>query len=157
VSRTVPDDAPPLRILPAINERNEPYWTAGRDGVLKFQRCQDCGYYLHPAGVVCPRCWSKNLAYEPVSGRATVVTFTINHQPWMPVPELPFVLAIVGIEEQDGVRVTTNIVNCPVDDVYVGMPVTVLFEAHADENVWLPMFEPAFEPAVDASGTVAAG
>jgi uncharacterized protein len=157
VSRTVPDDAPPFRILPAINERNEPYWTAGRDGVLKFQRCQDCGYYLHPAGVVCPRCWSKNLAYEPVSGRATVVTFTINHQPWMPVPELPFVLAIVGIEEQDGVRVTTNIVNCPVDDVYVGMPVTVLFEAHADENVWLPMFEPALEPAADAAGTVAAG
>jgi len=48
-----------------------------------------------------------------VSGRATVLTFTINHQPWMPVPELPFVLAIVGIEEQDDVRVTTNIIHWP--------------------------------------------
>ena len=82
-----------------------------------------------------------------------MLTFTINHQPWMPVPELPFVLAIVGIEEQDDVRVTTNIVNCPVDDVYVGMPVTVLFEAHPDEDVWLPMFEPVGDAAGAAAAT----
>jgi uncharacterized OB-fold protein len=148
VSSTVPaDDHPPFRILPAINARNGPFWASGRDGVLRFQRCQDCGYYLHPPGVVCPECWSKKLEYEPVSGRATVVTFTINHQPWMPVPELPFVLAIVGIEEQDGLRLTTNIVHCPVDAVHIGMPVTVCFEGHPDEDVWLPMFEPAAHPA----------
>jgi uncharacterized OB-fold protein len=144
--------SPPFRILPAINDRNAGYWSSGKDGWLRFQRCQNCGYYLHPAGVVCPKCWSKQLEYEPVSGRATVLTFTINHQPWMPVPELPFVLAIVEIEEQDDVRVTTNIVNCAVDDVYVGMPVAVLFEAHPDEDIWLPMFE----PVDDASGAVAA-
>jgi uncharacterized OB-fold protein len=153
----VPDaaDTPPFRILPAINERNEGFWTSGRDGVLRFQRCQDCGYYLHPPGVVCPECWSKNIEYEPVSGRATVVTFTINHQPWMPVPELPFVLAIVGIEEQDGLRLTTNIVNCPVDDVYIGMPVTVRFEAHADEDVWIPLFEPLGDASGDAAADAA--
>jgi uncharacterized OB-fold protein len=135
-------DSPPFRILPAINARNGPFWSSGRDGVLRFQRCQDCGYYLHPPGVVCPRCWSNKLEYEPVSGRATVVTFTINHQPWMPVPELPFALAIVGIEEQDGLRLTTNIVNCKLGDVHIGMPVRVCFEAHPDEEIWLPMFEP---------------
>ncbi len=132
----------PFRILPAIDERNGPYWSSGADGVLRFQRCQDCGYFLHPPSVVCPKCWSKDLAYEAVSGRATVLTFTVNHQSWMPVPELPFVLAIVGIEEQDDVRVTTNIVNCPVHDVRTGMPVRVVFEAHPEEDVWLPMFEP---------------
>ena len=150
MSRTVTDetdDHPPFRILPALNERNTPFWSSGRDGRLRFQRCQECGYFLHPAGVVCPKCWSRKLEYEPVSGRATVVTFTVNHQNWMPVPELPFVLAIVGIEEQDGLRLTTNIVHCPVDDVYIGMPVRVIFEAHAAEDVWLPMFEPVDSPA----------
>jgi uncharacterized OB-fold protein len=138
---------PPFRILPAINERNAPFWASGRDGVLRFQRCQECGYFLHPAGVVCPKCWSKKLEYEPVSGRANVVTFTINHQRWIPVPELPFALAIVGIEEQDGLRLTTNIVHCPVDDVHIGMPVRVTFEAHPDDDIWLPMFEPADGPS----------
>jgi len=132
----------PFRVLPAITDRNRPYWTAGRDGVLRIQRCQDCRYFIHPPGVLCPKCHSKNLAYEAVSGRATVHTFTINHQPWMPVPELPFVFAIVELPEQSDVRLSTNVVNCDVDDVYIGMPVQVMFEAHEDDEVWIPMFEP---------------
>jgi uncharacterized OB-fold protein len=132
----------PFRILPALTDRNRPFWTSGRDGGLRIQRCQRCAYFLHPPSVICPMCWSKDLAYEPVSGRATVVTFTVNHQHWMPVPELPFVLAIVGLDEQEGLRLTTNIVNCPVDHVRIGLPVRVTFEAHPDEAVWIPMFEP---------------
>ena len=26
----------PFRVLPAITDRNRPYWTAGRDGVLRI-------------------------------------------------------------------------------------------------------------------------
>jgi uncharacterized OB-fold protein len=137
----------PFRVLPAIHDRNRPYWTAGRDGVLRFQRCGQCRYWIHPHSVLCPRCHSKDIAYEAVSGRAVVHTFTVNHQPWMPVPELPFVLAIVAFPEQDDLRLTTVIVNCSPDDVYIGMPVRVTFEAHEDEEIWIPMFEPAGEAA----------
>jgi uncharacterized OB-fold protein len=63
----------------------------------------------------------------------------------MPVPELPFALAIVELPEQEGLRLTTVIVNCPVEDVSIGMPVQVTFEAHEDDDVWIPMFEPATE------------
>jgi uncharacterized OB-fold protein len=135
----------PFRVLPAITDRNRPYWTAGRDGVLRFQRCGQCRYWIHPPSVLCPRCHSKDIAYEAVSGRATVHTFTVNHQAWMPVPELPFVLAIVAFPEQEGLRITTVIVHCRVDDVSVGMPVQVTFEAHEDDDVWIPMFEPVRE------------
>jgi len=34
----------------------------------------------------------------------------------------------------------TNIVECPPDAVYVGMPVEVRFEQHDD--VWIPLFAP---------------
>ncbi len=44
------------------------------------------------------------------------------------------------MEEQEGLRLTTNIVNCDIDDVYIGMPVRVLFDHR--EDVWLPLFEP---------------
>lgn len=133
----------PFRVLPAITDRNRPYWTAGRDGEMRFQRCQSCGYWIHPHSVLCPRCHSKDLAYEAVSGHAVVHTFTVNHQPWMPVPELPFVLAIVEFPEQEGLRITTVVSGCPVDEVHVGMPVQVTWEAHPDEEVWIPMVEPA--------------
>jgi uncharacterized OB-fold protein len=132
----------PFRILPRITDRNAHFWTGGRDGELRFQRCNSCKYFLHPPSVICPKCLSKDIGIEAVSGRAEVVAYSINYQPWMPGPELPFVLAIVGLEEQDDLRLTTNIVNCPVDDVTVGMPVQVLFEAHPDEEVWIPLFEP---------------
>jgi uncharacterized OB-fold protein len=135
----------PFRILPRITERNEAFWSSGQDGRLRFQRCGSCRYWIHPHSVLCPQCLGKDLAYEAVSGRAVVHTFTVNHQPWMPVPELPFALAIVELPEQEGLRLTTVIVHCPVDDVAIGMPVQVTFEAHEDENIWIPMFEPIRE------------
>ena len=133
---------PPFRILPEITDRNRHFWQGGRDGELRFQRCRECGYYLHPPGVVCPKCLSKDIGIEAVSGRAEVVAVTVNHQEWMPGPEVPFVLAIVGLPEQDGLRLTTNIVNCAPEAVTIGMPVQVTFEAHPDDEVWIPLFEP---------------
>jgi uncharacterized OB-fold protein len=139
---------PPFRILPRLTDRNRHFWTGGADGELRFLRCQDDGTYVHPPTPRCPKCYGKNLEVEDVSGRATVLTYSVNHQQWMPGPEVPFVVAIVEIIEQEGVRLTTNIVNCDVDDVRVGLPVRVVFEEHADpahedaEHVWIPLFEP---------------
>jgi hypothetical protein len=76
-----------------------------------------------------------------VSGRATVATYTVNHQPWYPGLDPPYVVAIVEIEEQDDLRLMTNVVNCDVEEVRIGLPVQVLFEHHDD--VWIPLFEPA--------------
>lgn len=130
----------PFRILPKVNDRNRAFWTGGERDELVFMRCQDCGYYVHPPVPFCPGCEGKDLSPEAVSGRATVHTFTINHQPWMPGPELPYVVAIVDIEEQDDLRLTTNIVGCEPHEVAIGMPVRVTFEHHDD--VWIPLFEP---------------
>jgi uncharacterized OB-fold protein len=132
----------PFRILPRVTDRNRFYWTGGRDGELRFQRCNACKYFIHPPGVLCPKCHSKDLGVEAVSGRGEVHTFSINHQAWMPGLEPPFVLAVVRLPEQVDLRITTNIVNCAPDDVTFGMPVQVLFEAHTEDEVWIPLFEP---------------
>jgi uncharacterized OB-fold protein len=75
-----------------------------------------------------------------VSGNATVHGFTINYQPWIPGLDPPYVIAIVEFPEQVALRLTTGIVGCEPDDVYVGMPVRVVFDYY--EDVWLPFFEP---------------
>jgi hypothetical protein len=137
--------APPFRILPKLADDNRDFWTAGARNELRLWRCQDCGYYIHPPQPICPVCHSKNLATEAVSGRATLATFSVNHQPWMPGPELPYIVAIIEIVEQPSVRLTTNLVNCAPDDARIGMPLQVTFEHHADPagDVYLPLFEPA--------------
>jgi uncharacterized OB-fold protein len=138
------NDAPPFRILPKLTDLNRDFWTAGARGELRFWRCQDCGYYIHPPLPMCPRCRSKHMKTEAVSGDATVATFSINHQPWMPGPELPYTVAIVEIVEQPSVRLTTNIVNIAPDDVRIDLPVHVTFEHHEDPegDIYIPLFEP---------------
>jgi uncharacterized OB-fold protein len=134
----------PFRILPRLNDRNRAFWTGGEHGELRFVRCQRCGYYLHPPTPICPRCHSKELAPEAVSGRGTLFTYTVNHQNWMPGPPLPYVIAIVSIPEQEGLRLTTNLVDVDPDAIEIGMPVEVTFEHH--EDVWIPLFRPASAP-----------
>jgi uncharacterized OB-fold protein len=138
---------PPFRVLPRLTDRNRDFWTGGERGELCFWRCRECREYIHPPQPVCPNCFSKDMATEAVSGRATLATWSINHQPWMPGPELPYVVAIVEIVEQPSLRLTTNIVNCPHDELRAGLPLRVTFEHHLDAegDVYIPLFEPSEE------------
>ena len=131
---------PPFRVLPRLSPLNRHFWTGGEHGELRFLRCEPCGLYVHPPSPVCPECLGKRLAPAAVSGRATVATFTLNHQPWVPAPDHPYPIAIVEIEEQPSLRLMTNIVHCDAESVHIGMPVQVVFENHDD--VWFPLFEP---------------
>jgi uncharacterized OB-fold protein len=131
----------PFRVLPRVTPLNEHFWTGGREGELRFLRCAACGHYVHPPSPVCPQCLGRELAPAAVSGRATVLTYTLNHQPWVPAPDHPYAIAIVEIEEQAGLRLMTNIVGCSPESVRIGMPVRVVFEQH--EDVFVPLFEPA--------------
>lgn len=142
-------ESPPFRILPRITDLNRAFWTGGERGELVFLRCQDCGTRIHPPVTICHEDHSRNVKPEAVSGRAKVATFTINHQMWMPGPELPYVVAIVEIDEDPSIRLTTNIVGCTPETVRVGMPVEVVFEKHSDGEaaVWLPLFKPVEEVA----------
>ena len=130
----------PFRVLPRLDGSNDFFWTSGADGHLRFLRCRGCGYFVHPPGPVCPRCLTAELAPEPVSGRATLFSFTVNHKNWAPGTEEPYVIGLVQLAEQDDLRLTTNIVGIDPDDVSIGMPLRVLFEAH--DPVYIPLFEP---------------
>jgi uncharacterized protein len=130
----------PRNHLPAITLENAFFWRAGEAGELRFMRCQACGHYIHPPLPICPRCKSRDVRDEPVSGKGSVLTYTVNRQAWEAGLEPPYVIAIVGIDEQAGLRFTTNIVNCGIGEVFIGMRVRVLFDHR--EDVWLPLFEP---------------
>jgi uncharacterized OB-fold protein len=130
----------PIRVLPRLDDDNRAFWTGGENGQLLIVRCRSCGYYVHPPAPVCPRCLSRDLAPAAVSGRATIVSYTVNHQPWNPTLPTPYIIGLVELAEQTGLRLTTNIVGAEVDSVHIGLSVEVVFE-HNDD-VWLPFFTP---------------
>ncbi len=128
------------RPLPRLTPENEFFWTSGSEGVLRFRRCAVCQSLQHPPGPVCRTCGSDDLAPSVVAGTGVVVGYTVNQHPWHPDFALPYVIAIVAIDEDPRVRLTTNLVDVDPADVRVGLPVHVGFE-HV-EDVWLPVFTP---------------
>jgi uncharacterized protein len=128
--------------VPEINDDNAAFWTGGRERALMITHCEECGYRTHPPTPRCPSCFSDRVAPSPVSGRGRVYSFTINRREWSPGLEVPYVIAVVELEEQPGLRLLTNIVGCPAEEVTIEMPVQVEFVERG------PAFLPVFRRAV---------
>ena len=118
-----------------------PYWAAARSRELRFQRCRECGRWRHPPGPMCPQC--NSLAYEwaRASGRGTVHTFTLVHGPTLPVfqERAPYNVVVIHLDE--GPFMVSNLVDCPVERMAIGLPVEVVFE-DLTETISLPKFRP---------------
>jgi len=134
----------PKRPLPKVTELTEPFWTATKAGKLMMQRCKACSELVWCPRPACIECGSDQLGWEQVSGRGTVYSFTVIRQVAGRgaafAQDIPYVLAWVDLE--DGPRYYTNIVDCPIDEVAIGMPVEVTFVTVTDE-ITLPKFKPA--------------
>jgi uncharacterized OB-fold protein len=119
------------------------FWDAAAAGTLMIQRCNDCGKHIHPPRPICRACLSLDLAPVEVSGRATLYSWTIAEQAFHPyfADKLPYVYATVELEGQR-TKLITNIVDCPIEDLRVDMPVEVVFEPLTD-TITLPKFRPA--------------
>jgi uncharacterized OB-fold protein len=143
-----------FRILPRVSDLNRHFWQGGERGELVFLRCQKCGTFVHPPQPICPVDYGKDLRPEAVSGRGTVATFTVNHQAWLAEMALPYVIALITIDEQVDLRLQTNIVECDPDDVHIGLPVEVVFDHREDPegDVWIPLFRPRTPAGPAANG-----
>jgi uncharacterized OB-fold protein len=129
------------RPLPEIAPAMAPYWEAARRHQLVVQRCAGCGTHRFPARDICSRCLSREATWVPVSGRGTVFSFAVMHQVYHPgfADAVPY--AVVVVELAEGARVLSNVVDCPLRELTIGMPVEVAFEDRTPE-VTLPVFRP---------------
>jgi len=129
-----------LRPTPAIDADSAPYWAATLAGELRLPQCDSCARFVFYPRSVCPYCMSMNLTWRSVSGLATVNTYAIVHKaPPGFTGEVPYAVALVDLDEN--VRMMTRIVDCPTEDVAVGMRVRVVFRELSDEAA-LPCFTP---------------
>ena len=127
--------------LPQPDLDSQPYWEAARQHKLMLPRCQRCGHTSFPPRPRCPRCLSQDLAWTELSGRGVVHSFCVMHDDLIQGFQPPYVIAHVELEEQAGLLLTSNILDCPTDQVRIGMLVEVTFE-EVTEEVSLPQFRP---------------
>nr|WP_293327047.1 OB-fold domain-containing protein [Mycobacterium sp.] len=104
-----------------------------------IEHCDECARWVHPAAGECRDCGAPLVA-QPVSGRGAVFTYTVNHHAFNPEIPTPYVIAIVELVEQSGLRIAANIVDCEPDSVRCGMPVQARSERGAGGA---PLFAPA--------------
>jgi len=114
----------------------------GREEALLLVRCATCGeahYYPRP---FCPRCGGDTVSWEEASGAATLYTWSVVHQNDLPPfnERVPYVAAVVDLAE--GPRMMTNVVDCDVGDLRVGMALQVGFR-DIGEGFQVPVFHPA--------------
>lgn len=116
------------RPLPAITPATQPYWDAARRRQLVIQRCASCRAWRFPPEVACFACGSRESAWEQVSGRATLYSWTVAHPPLLPyfAARAPWPVALVQLEE--GPRMFTNLAGIAIEEYAFGMPLRAGFE-----------------------------
>jgi uncharacterized OB-fold protein len=122
-----------------------PFWTAARDRRLVVQVCRACGFAQYPPDLLCRRCQAKDPPFAEVSGDGTVYSFAVYTRSFSAAFEVPYVLAMITLDDRPSVRMMANIVDTPLDAIRVGSPVRVTFEQRGD---WLlPQFHLAEQVA----------
>jgi uncharacterized protein len=121
----VPEDLDPDAMMrPAVSRDTAFFWEGVKAHELRIQRLPD-GSLQHPP---LPALWqdkAKPIDYVVASGKGTVYSFVVHHAPRVPGRTLPFVIALVELDE--GVRMLGELRNVSPAEVKIDMPVRATY------------------------------
>jgi uncharacterized protein len=119
------DDFP----LPDVEDPlTAPFFAGAARGELVIPRCTSCGAYVWYPQERCPHDGGPP-AWTPMSGRGTLFTWAIVRRAFLPAFEdrVPFVTALVALEEDPAVRLCTYVVDSAPEELLADAPVAVSF------------------------------
>lgn len=136
--------APPAQsrsagLRPLVSQDTAFFWEGTQAGELRIQHCPECGNLRHPPGPMCPTCGCEKPDYIVAAGRGSVFSFVVHHAPAVPGKTLPFVVALVELEE--GVRMLAELVDVDPAEVHVDMPVELAL-TKIDDDLTMPFWRP---------------
>ena len=138
------DDFP----LPDVDDPlSAPFFAGAAKGVLLIPRCDACSAYVWYPQEACPADGGA-LSWTPVSGRATLFSWAVVRRAFLPAFEdkVPFVTALVALDEDPAVRLATYVVDTDPDALMPDAPVAVEFRELSfstvpGKSVSVPMFK----------------
>lgn len=126
---------------PAVTSATENFWAATAEGRFVLQRCGTCDLVIWFPRRHCPSCWTENLSTFDAVGTGVIYSYTVIRKGAGDYAgAAPFVVAYVELAE--GPRIMTNIIDCDVEKLSVGMPVQMVFHDTGHGNS-LYRFRPA--------------
>lgn len=130
--------------LPTPDPDTQAFWDGCRAHRLLIPKCVACGWLRWPPRPGCPRCHSSGHEWVEVSGRGTVYSYVVFRRAFLTEfrDDVPYVVAIIELEESPTVRILSNVVGCKPEEVAFGMLVQVVFE-DVTGDVTLFKFAPA--------------
>ena len=130
-----------LRALPRPDHASRHYWQSAAEGRLLLQRCRDCDAVQFYPRSLCATC-AGDTEWMEASGQGVLHTFTVIRQNRSEAfaDLVPYAVGIVELAE--GVRMMSNIVECDVEALEIGMALEVVL-LRASDDVGLPFWRPA--------------
>ncbi len=122
-----------------MNDYKQIFWDHLNKGNLYLQYCPTCQRFVFYPRELCPYCWGSSLEWRETQGEGTVYSYTVVYVSALPEFEPPYIYALVELDE--GLRLATNIENCGLDEIRVGMPVKLTLRRR-ESTAALPIFAP---------------
>ena len=124
----------------------QPFWAAAARHELHLPRCTRCNALNAVGDTECRRCAHTTFTWERMSGHATLYSWTLVRRPFLPqfADEVPFLSALVNVDEEPGVRLVTRLVDCEQSALRIDLPLEVVFAPlpFAGPTVIAPYFRP---------------
>jgi uncharacterized OB-fold protein len=100
------------------------FWRATAEGYLAICRCRECRMWQQPPLERCKRCAGET-EFVRVSGRGAIYSFIVSRHPCCPgyLDGVPYVIALIDLEEQEGLRLSARLVDVEPERVRIGDPV----------------------------------
>ncbi len=131
--------------VPYIEETLKPFWNGLKEHRFLLFRCNECGEWYWPAAY-CRHHRNKpffgSLSWQEASGCGKVITFNITKTAMRPAfkDDVPYVYALIKLNE--GPIISSNIIECDPNSVYIDMPVRVIYRDVPEIGLTIPYFGP---------------
>jgi len=129
------------RVLPVV----ENFYRFCSEGKLMAVRCNSCAALVTPPRSICPKCSGNEFGWVELKRRGKLLTYTIIHFPPSQFQALaPYAVGIIELEE--GPKLPGMIKNVKLEDLRIGMDLSVGFEATSPKE-WPKWPRYFFKPA----------
>jgi hypothetical protein len=125
------------------------FWAGAARHELRVPHCDRCGRACWYPEDRCRFCTGTAFSWKTMSGRGTVFSWVVVTHAFLPqfADLVPFVPALVALDEDPAVRIATRLVDVDPDDVDFDLPVLATFRpisfTGVDGEVTAPLFAPA--------------
>jgi uncharacterized OB-fold protein len=125
------------------------FWAGAARHEIRIPRCDQCGRGCWYPREKCRFCRGTSFTWTTMSGRGTLFSWVVVTHAFLPqfADLVPFVPALVALDDDPAVRIATRMVDCDVEALTFEMPVRVTFQPISFPDVVGDVTAPLFTPA----------